>query len=100
LTCLLYPYSPPAVWMYLVYPFPPPAVWIWCIPFHRQQYVPPFTNSSVNMQVVFQSFACSVVVQGVCISFLKCRNAGLSGIQSVRYRTTKIADSGTSPVLE
>jgi hypothetical protein len=39
----------------------------WCIPFHHQQLVPHFTSSSVN-------------VQGVCISFFKCRNAGLSGI--------------------
>ncbi len=28
----------------------------------------------------------------------KCRNAGLSGIQSVRYRNKKTNDAGTGPV--
>ncbi len=40
--------------------------------------------SSVNVQSVSQSIVCSVGVQGV--RFYQYRNAGLSGIWSVRYR--------------
>jgi hypothetical protein len=37
-------------------------------------------------------------VQGVPL--FKCRNVGLSGIQSVRYRNEQNADAGTSSVPE
>ncbi len=72
-------------------PPPTPAAWT-CIHFHRQQYgcaecVPPFTISSVNMQHVFQSFACirSVRYQ----KEQKCRRRHKSGTRK-----------GPSPVQE
>jgi hypothetical protein len=34
----------------------------------------------------------------VRVRMYKCRNAGLSGIQSVRYRNDKTNDAGTDPV--
>jgi hypothetical protein len=34
----------------------------------------------------------------VRVRVYKCRNAGLSGIRSVRYRTEKTNDAGNSPV--
>jgi hypothetical protein len=36
----------------------------------------------------------------VHVRVYKCRNAGLTGIRSVRYRTEKTNDAGNSPVPE
>jgi hypothetical protein len=36
----------------------------------------------------------------VCVRVYKCRNAGLSGIRSVRYRNEKTNDAGNGPVLD
>jgi hypothetical protein len=43
-------------------------------------------------------FMCMFVF--VCVRVYKCWNAGLSSIRSVRYRTEKTNDAGTSPVPE
>jgi hypothetical protein len=62
-----------------------PAVWTCKVPLS--------TTSSVNVQDAIQSIACNVDVRGVNATlftfvkcFFKCRKAGLSGVQSVRYR--------------
>jgi hypothetical protein len=72
-------------WTCRVYPIPPPAVWTCKV--HLS------TTSSVNVQGAYRSIACCEDVQGVHATlltfvkcFYKCRNARLSGIQSVRYR--------------
>jgi hypothetical protein len=50
------------------------------IPFHRQQY------GRACLVYPFPPPCSSMDVQGVCISFLKYWNAGLSAIRSVRFR--------------
>ncbi len=98
-TCRVYHFSPPALCTYRVplyttssmdvqgtsfyhqhyrrtgFLFPPPAVWTCRVPLS--------TTSRVNLQTAYQFIACSTDVQCFCNPFhpfLKCRNAGLSGI--------------------
>jgi hypothetical protein len=71
--------------------FPPPIVWMCSKSFHNQQFGRAWclsTTSSLRVQGVFSPKAvwtCRVFAVQV-VRFRKCRNAGLSGIRSVRYQ--------------
>jgi hypothetical protein len=62
-------------------------------------YVTKFTSYSKNNTTtsrVSHPIACSVDLQGV--HFYQCRNVGLSGIRSVRYRNEQYADALVEPL--
>jgi hypothetical protein len=72
----------------------------WCVPFHRQQYERPGCSPFHHQQGVFKSFACSVGVQGVYISFFLKSDCPASVQSGTGTNKKKKGDTGSSSVPE